>query len=273
MLISNGFLFDFNFSLRTIDIPSDTNKSEDDWSPISTVGNTKMSPACVGKQHQVSSAVRLFEDDGDVDNGLFGPKNTTATGSNTSYSKSIGSLSTSSAVKNHLNTGNFNEYDNENAEKVFDAKVPNVKELEQKSTPTAKNDKKLPTPSVLGLFDDDPDDADLFGSKLMAKPSNSSKDQKEKENSPKPTSTVVVTIKQSQPKRVHQKIFSDDSSDDDLFGGGKKMVSNIPSKSTSNRSNTSIIPEVMKKTKVNDNLFNDSEDDDLFGGSKPKPTG
>lgn len=258
------------FCFYITDIPSDTNKPDDDWS----------SPASAG---QISSAVRLFEDDDDNedldDSDIFGPKTTIAP-------------IISSSIANEPEM-----------DKISEPKIPNTEEAKQKQkSPTIE--KKLPASSVLGLFDDDDDaDSDLFGSKFVAKSSNVSKDQSvnEKPQQPKsmPTSSTTAKIslfgdhddgddlfgggppplpepiKQSQPKRVNQKkIFSDDSSDDDLFGGGKKVAQKNPPKSSSGSTSTaSTIPKTAKITKASEKLFSDSEDDDLFGGSKTKSTG
>lgn len=253
------------------DIPSETNKPEDEWS----------SPASVGKQHPTTATPSI--------------RNT----------KNTESPPTSSIAKKRPEPSIFDEIDNEPAmDQISVVKMSKNEETKQKrKSPTI--DKRLPASSVLGLFDDDVDDpngADLFGAKFVAKPSNISKDQGAKvQPKSKPTSSTSTKtslfgdhdddggddlfggppplpepIKQSQPtKKVNQKIFSDDSSDDDLFGGGKIVAQKNPPKSSagSSSSYTSTIPKTSKNTKASEKLFSDSEDDDLFGGSKSKSTG
>lgn len=299
-----------------VDIPSDTNKPENDWSPLSLAENKTKSLASHDKQHQVSSTLSLFEDDNsgsNVDDNVD-PKTEPLT-------HSINDLksSESTSIPNlEVSASNLDELDNEPViDKFVGANISKSEETSQippfSTTPSTsdvqdnkspESDKKLPTSSILGLFDDEdsPDDADLFGSKCVTKSSNDSKDQGEKEKSQsKSMSTVAIASKtslfgdhddgdadgdlfggppplpepiKSQPKKVSQKIFSDDSSDDDLFGGGKTIAQkNLPKASASTSKNASIMPKTTKNTKVSEKLFSDSEDDDLFGGSKSKVSG
>lgn len=170
------------------------------------------------------------------------------------------------------------------------------------------NDKK-PVSSAVGLFDDDMDNDDLFGSKIPTESSKSERKEPESpetavkpemtavsspEVQPKNTPTTTASAKVSlfgdddddddlfggppplpEPSRIPQKkpankIFTDDSSDDDLFGSGVKSTKKMPSKS--NVPSTSTAQKMTKDTKATDKLFSDSEDDDLFG-TKSKPKG
>lgn len=241
------------------DIPSDTNKPEDDWSPFSKNGKTP--PTSDAKQqqqqHQVSSALSLFDDDdndGLDDEDIFGSKNIPAEHTISDAKNAETPPTTSSVTGKKLESSIFDEFDKDPPIDIApESKVSNIEETKPiPKSPTT--DKKLPASSVLGLFDDDddPDEADLFGAKFVSKPLNVSKDQERKEQpqQPKPiptSSTAAKTslfgdhddedddgndlfggpppplpepVKQVQPKKVSQKIFSDDSSDDDLFGGG-----------------------------------------------------
>lgn len=210
----------------------------------------------------MSSALSLFDDDDDPDDGLddkdiFGSKTNTSTHS-ISNTKTTESPPTPSIAKPPPDSSIFDGFDNDSEiDKISEPKIPKIDETAQK-TKSPTSDKTLPVSSVLGLFDDDedPDDAVLFGSKPVTKLSNVSKVQGEKEKTQQPksistTSSAAKTslfgdnnddddgddlfggggppplpepIKQIQPKKVSQKIFSDDSSDDDLFGGGGKVV-------------------------------------------------
>lgn len=155
------------------------------------------------------------------------------------------------------------------------------------------NDKK-PTSNVVDLFDDDLNAEDIFGTKATtsSKPLNEPKIQKKPVaiTSPAsaskkmslfgddddddlfggPSETVKKPIaepsKQTKPKKADTKIFSDDSSDDELFGGSK-IKKNPP------KHDTTTVKSVVrsKESKPIDKLFSDSESDDgdLFG-SKPK---
>lgn len=248
----------------------------------------------------MSSALSLFEDD-DVDDGLsedviFGSKTKTIPHSTHN-------------IKRNEALDNISDKDT-----VIGSNIPKSVDIPQLSTVTSSdlheknssgNDKKLPASSILGIFDDDdPDDGDLFDSKFVTKLSKDLKDQREKQKPQvKSIPNVAIAsktslfgdqdtdddddslfggppplpepIKQSQPKKVNQKIFSDDS-DDDLFGGGKTIAQKIPPKSnagSSSSKSTSTIPKTTKNTKANKKLFSDSEDDDLFGGNKSKSTG
>lgn len=264
----------------------------------------------------MSSALSLFDDDdndGLDDDDIFGSKIIPAAQTISNMKDSEAQPTTSSIAEKNSDSSIFDKFDNDPPiDIISESKIPDIEATEQKpKSPTS--DKKLPTSSVLGLFDDDddPDDADLFGAKFVSKPSNVPKDQEKKENPqpPKPiptSSTAAKTslfgdhndedddsndlfggppplpepIKQVQPKKVSQKIFSDDSSDDDLFGGGGggggsgKVAQKNPPKPIAGRSSSSAIPKnTSKNNKTSEKLFSDSEDDDLFGGSKPKSTG
>lgn len=268
------------------DIPSDTNKAEDEWSPLSKSGKTP--PTSDAKQqHQVSSALSLFDDDDndglDDDDDIFGSKIIPVKHTISDTKNVEISPTTPSVAEKKLDSSIFDEFDKDPPiDEIPESKVPNIEET--KHIPKSPiTDKKLPTSSVLGLFDDDDDadEADLFGAKFVSKPLNVAKEQdrKEKPQQPKPiptSSTAAKTslfgdhddedddgndlfggppplpepVKQAQPKKVSQKIFSDDSSDDDLFGGGGgggKMAQKNPPKSSADRSSSSSSTVAMPK--------------------------
>lgn len=248
-MAKHGFVF--------TDIPSDPNKSDENWSPFSTV-EQKSPPSLVGKQHQVSSALSLFDDDADEldDSDMFGTK----TSKDTTKSKE------------ETKPSNLNERSNSpTMEQIFDSDIPKMDESPEVS-PTA-DDKKMPESSVLGLFDDDdhPNKAALLRepeTKSMA-PKTSLFDDQDDDGSLFGPPPLPEPNKQRQPpKKVSQKIFSDDSSDDDLFGAGKTAAQ----KSIAISSTSNIPKTTAKNTKTRDKLFSDSEDDDLFG-NKSKSTG
>lgn len=111
-----------------------------------------------------------------------------------------------------------------------------------------KSPPSLGSKNPLSLFgESDSDGEDIFASSKISTPATKTE--------PKPTSSKTK-LESTEPTTSAKKIFSDDSSDDDLFGSGKK-------KSMANQPKVDTLRPAAKSVK----LFSDSDDDDddLFG--------
>lgn len=112
-----------------------------------------------------------------------------------------------------------------------------------------KSPPSLGSKNPLSLFgESDSDGEDIFASSKKTAPATKTES--------KPTSSNIKA-ESAEPTTSAKKIFSDDSSDDDLFGSGKKKIMASQAKVDASR-------PAAKSVK----LFNDSDDDDddLFGG-------
>lgn len=224
------------------DLPSNPNKSEDDWSPYSTSYIKETPPASNDKKPNIPSVLKLFDDDLENDDDIF----------------SIKSSSESKAeVKNGVEPPNI---------------VPSLRNVIETSPPSS--DERLPASSVLELFDDDIGDVNLFGSTNSTVSTSEVTLQKQQS-----VDSPSTSHEQETPSPVSSDKKLPVSSALDLFDDGDLVDNDISdtktskeTKSETNKGKTKSAPVASKaaRSKAAGLFGDDDDDDDLFGGP-PSP--
>lgn len=262
------------------ELPSDTNKPDDDWSPYSSSFVHEMPPASNDKKLPISSALSLFgdEDDNlDNDDEVFGAKPSAESKSEPKEQKQPTDIAQSSRsvvqepspvlsdtkLPGSSVLGLFDDDPDDND--LFDTIKPTESKYEQIAQKQPSHDSppstsktqpvQLPVSSAASLFEDDVDNNDIFDKKDSKQSKNDSREEKSmpKDESKSDKKPPQSASKASKPSKIS--LFGDDDDDDDdgdLFGR--------PPPSTE-------LVKQMQSKKADSKIFDDSSDDDLlFGG-------